>query len=175
MGISAVGNNPRMSDRLTLAWRSLLWLVLGGWIGANVYFALVIALAAFRVLPSSELAGRLVDAVYTPLQLYGIGAGLVLAALAQLLGRGPWHRILPLSLSVLCSLSHFGITARLDELRDRAFGAGGVVPEGAASAEFWRLHGASMGIHTAVILGAVALLVLHVRADLRRPEMREIP
>ncbi len=164
-----------MSDRLALLWRSMLWLTLGGWIGANLYFALVVALAAFRVLPTSELAGQVVDAVYTPLQLYGMGAGLALAGLATLLGRGLWLRFLPVILAVLCFTSHFGITARLDELRDRAFGAGGAVPEGAASAEFWRLHAASMGIHAVVILGAIGLLVLHVRADLGRPEMREIP
>ncbi len=158
-----------MSNRGDTALRSLLWLVLGSWIGATLYFALVVALAAFRVLPTSELAGQVVDAVYTPLQLYGVGAGLLLAALARALRRSRWLQIHPIILSVLCFTSHFGITARLDELRDRAFGADGTVPEGAASAEFWQLHGASMGIHSLVILGAIALLVLHVRAEGRAP------
>jgi hypothetical protein len=149
----------------------VLWLVLGGWIGASAYFALVVALAVFRVLPTAEMAGQVVDAVYTPLQLYGVGAGLVLAAVAAALGRGRWLVIHPIVLSALCFISHFGITARLDELREGAFGAS---PEAAASAEFWRLHGASMGIHSAVLLGAVWLLVLHVRADLRAVEKGEI-
>jgi len=160
-----------MPDRLRLFWRSVLWLVLGGWIGASSYFALVVARAVFRVLPSAELAGKVVDAVYTPLQLYGVGAGLALAALALLLGRSRWLVVLPAVLSVLCFTSHFGITARLDELRDEAFGA---VPQAAASAEFWRLHGASMAIHAAVLLGAIGLLVLHARADLGEAENREI-
>ena len=151
--------------------RSVLWLLLGGWIGASSYFALVVALAAFRVLPSAELAGQLVAAVYAPLQLYGVGAGLCLAALAWALGRGRWLVVHPLVLSVLCFTSHFGITARLDELREQAFGA---VPRAAASAEFWKLHGASMGIHSAVLLGSVWLLMLHVRADLALGEKREI-
>jgi len=145
-----------------------------GWIGASVYFALVVALAAFRVLPSSELAGQVVDAVYTQLQLYGVGAGLTLAALAFPLGRSRWLTIHPVVLSVLCFTSHFGITARLDELRNLAFGAAGATPDAAASAEFWKLHGASMGIHSAVLLGAIWLLVLHVQADVRRMENREI-
>lgn len=160
---------------LDVALRSVLWLVLGGWIGASGYFALVVALAAFRVLPTSDLAGQLVDAVYTPLQLYGVGAGLVLAGLARGLGRGGWLVVHPVVLSALCFISHFGITARLDELRDRAFGAAGAVPEAAASAEFWRLHGLSMALHSAVLLGAVWLLVLHVRADLRDRERRPTP
>jgi len=154
-----------------LVLRSVLWLILGGWIGASSYFALVVALAAFRVLPSAELAGQLVAAVYAPLQLYGVGAGLSLAALARALGRGRWLVVHPLVLSVLCFTSHFGITARLDELREKAFGA---APEAAASAEFWKLHGASMGVHSAVLLGAVWLLVLHVRADLPVAEKSEI-
>jgi len=164
----AFGQDPVMVD-VTL--RSLLWLTLGGWIGASSYFALVVALEAFRVLPTSELAGEVVDAVYTPLQLFGVGAGIVLAGVATALRRSRWLRIHPLVLSSLCFISHFGITARLDELRDGAFGA---TPQAAASAEFWRLHGASMGIHTVVLLGAVWLLVLHVRADVRAREKREI-
>jgi hypothetical protein len=157
-----------------VALRSLLWLLLGGWIGASSYFALVVALAAFRVLPTHALAGELVDAVYTPLQLYGVGAGIVLAGVASGLRRSRWLVVHPLVLSSLCFLSHFGITARLDELRDGAFGAAGAVPEAAASAEFWRLHAASMGIHSAVVLGAAWLLVLHVRADRGGREKREI-
>lgn len=150
--------------------RSLLWLILGGWIGASSYFALVVALAAFRVLPTHDLAGQLVAAVYTPLQLYGVGAGIVLAGIASALRRGRWLVVHPLVLSSLCFLSHFGITPRLDELRERAFGA---APGAAASAEFWKLHGASMAIHSVVLLGAVWLLVLHVRADVRRLEKRD--
>jgi len=151
--------------------RTLLWLLLGGWVGASSYFALVVALAAFRVLPSAELAGQLVAAVYAPLQLYGVGAGLALGAIAWVLGRGRWLVVHPVVLSALCFTSHFGITARLDELREQAFGA---APQAGASAEFWRLHGASMGIHAVVLLGAVWLLVLHVRADPRVAEKREI-
>jgi len=153
-----------------VALRSLLWLILGGWIGASSYFALVVALAAFRVLPTHQLAGQLVDAVYTPLQLYGVGAGIVLAGIASGLRRGRWLVVHPLVLSSLCFLSHFGITPRLDELRAQAFGA---APQAAASAEFWKLHGASMGLHSVVLLGAVWLLVLHVRADLRAREKRD--
>ena len=163
-----VGHDPQMAD---VFWRSVLWLVLGGWIGASAYFALVLARAVFRVLPTSEMAGQLVDAVYTPLQLYGVGAGLALAGIAAAIGRGRWLIVHPLVLSALCFISHFGITARLDELRDGAFGDS---PQAAASAEFWSLHGASMGIHAAVLLGAAWLLVLHVRADRPAAENREI-
>ncbi len=142
-------------------------LILGIWIGANLYFAIVIARAAFRLLPTSELAGQLVDAVYTPLQYYGIAAGLLLAALAVVLRQGRWLATLPAMLSGFCIVSHFVITARMDELRDRAFGA---APEAAASSEFMTLHGVSMGIHSVVLLGAMLLVGLWVHADLQARE-----
>ena len=41
--------------------RSSLWLVLGGWLGAWLLFAVGVAPTAFRVLPSSEIAGSLVS------------------------------------------------------------------------------------------------------------------
>lgn len=153
-----------MPDAMRLAARGVLWLVLGGWIGAGTWFALVVARAVFRLLPTSEAAGRLVDAVYTPLQLYGMGAGILLAALTLALGRSRWLAVHAAVLSSLCFISHFGITARMDELRDRAFGTS---PEAAASREFLGLHGWSMGLHAAVLLGAIALVFLHVGAELR--------
>jgi hypothetical protein len=163
-----------MPDPIRLAARGSLWLVLGGWIGAGTWFALVVARAVFRLLPTSEAAGRLVDAVYTPLQLYGMAAGLVLAALTLALGRSRWLAVHAAVLSGLCFISHFGITVRLDELRDRAFGAS---PQAEASREFMALHGWSMALHAAVLVGAILLVFLHVAAELRaeRRSLRAAP
>ena len=43
--------------------RGLLWLLLGTWIGSWLLFALVVAPTAFRVLPSTHVAGTLVAPV----------------------------------------------------------------------------------------------------------------
>ena len=40
------------------ALRSVLWLALGGWIGAWFLFAFGVSITAFRALPNAELAGR---------------------------------------------------------------------------------------------------------------------
>lgn len=142
--------------------RSLLWIALGGWIGSWAFFALVIARLAFRVLPSTEVAGQLVGPALATLHLYGAGAGVALAGLAALLRRGALRIGLPLVLSGACLVSELGVTPRMAAIRELAFGPDGN-PE--ASARYAQLHGVSMGIFTAVLLGALVLAVLHARCD----------
>lgn len=142
--------------------RSLLWLLLGGWVGSWLLFALVVAPTAFRVLPSTPVAGSLVGPVLDALHLYGAAAGLALAVLALLLRRG-WLRIaLPLAMSAACLISQFGVSAALAEIRDQAFGPGG---SEMVAAHFTRLHRISMTIYSVVLLGALALVALHAASD----------
>ena len=79
-----------------LALRSTLWLVLGGWFGAWMLFAVGVAPAAFRVLPSSEIAGSLISPLLKGLHLYGIAAGLGLSCLSIALRRGLLLSLLPI-------------------------------------------------------------------------------
>jgi hypothetical protein len=142
--------------------RAALWLLLGGWLGAWVLFAFVVAPTAFRVLPSTQVAGQLVGPILAGLHLYGAGAGAALAALAWALARGGASIWLPLAMGALCLLSHFGVTARIEAIRPLAFGPNGS-PEMAA--RWQHLHQVSMGIYTAVGLAGFALVAIHARAD----------
>lgn len=156
------------------ALRSGLWLLLGGWLGAWILFALVVAPVTFSTIPA-ESAGALVGPVLTALHLYGAAAGLALALLARVQGRGPWLVLLPGVMALICLISHFGVTAEIDRIHPLAFG-----PEGSpeAAARFWRLHGISMALYTAVGLLAFVLLVLHARAETtgdRRGETTSAP
>ena len=148
-----------------VALRCALWVLLGGWIGAWALFAFVVARVAFEVLPTTELAGRIVGPVLAALHLYGAVAGVALAVLAWALARRPITIALPLALAVLCLVSHLGVTAEIESIRDLVFGPGGS-PE--LAARFQLLHRLSMGIYTIVGLGAYALVWLHVRADAGR-------
>ena len=154
--------------------RSALWLTLGAWIGAWLLFGGVVAPTAFRVLPSTEAAGSLVGPVLAALHLYAAAAGALLALLAIALGRGPLLIGLPLLMSAACLYSHFGVSAELSEIRDLAFGPGGA-PEFAS--RFTRLHRVSLGLFMGLGVAAVALLVLHSRADIdeRRRKTARIP
>jgi hypothetical protein len=146
----------------SVALRTALWLTLGGWVGSWALFALVIARLAFRVLPSPEIAGHLVAPVLEVLHWYGVAAGLALAAIALALRRGRVLVAVPLVLTAGCLATQLGVTPRMEALHDLAFGPGGSV---GAAAQYRHLHGASMAIFSAVLSGAIALVVLHVRRD----------
>lgn len=144
---------------------ALSWLLLGGWIGAWVFFAFAVAPTAFRVLPSTQIAGQLIAPVLATLHLAGAAAGVALAALAWGLSRTGAFLWLPLAMSALCLVSHFGVTAQIEAIRPLAFG-----PEGSPemAARFQLLHRLSMGIYTGVGLAGFLLVALHARTDATR-------
>jgi hypothetical protein len=142
--------------------RGLLWVLLGGWIGSWLLFALVVAPTAFRVLSSPGAAGALVGPVLDALHLYGAAAGLALAALAAALGRGALRIALPLGMAVACLISQFGVSAELAEMRNLAF-----APEGSeqVASRFNQLHQLSMGMYSVVLCAALLLAGLHAISD----------
>jgi hypothetical protein len=145
----------------TLA-RAGLWLALGGWVGSWLFFALVVARTAFRVLPSTELGGRVVAPALAVLHWYGVVAGVLVAGIAWKLRRARACVLLPLAMAALCAYSESVVTGEMEELRPRVFGEEG----DEKSAERYRtLHGRSMGLFSAVALGAIALTALHARSD----------
>jgi hypothetical protein len=138
--------------------RAAVWVLLSIWIGGWFVFAFGVTTTAFRVLPS-EQAGAVVGPILRGLHLYAAAAGALLAGLATWLRRGRLAVVLPLLLGGLCLVSELVVTARIDALRAQA-GASVVGVE-----SFHALHRISMGIYTAVGLGALVLLWLHARAD----------
>jgi hypothetical protein len=144
------------------ALRGLLWVCLGGWIGAWAFFAFAVAPTAFRVLPSSELAGDLVGPLLATLHLSGAGAGIALAVLAAALHRRGLLVVLPLALSAICLVSHFGVSAAIVQVRPENLGPG-TAPE--AAARFAQLHRISVLLYATVGLGALLLAALHARED----------
>jgi len=145
-----------------IALRSALWLLLGGWIGAWGVFALVVAPTAFRVLPSTEVAGTLVGPLLSFLHLYGACAGLALAGIAWALARPLALRVLPLLLMATCLYTQFGVSGEIAEIRELA-----LRPEGSEemAARFTQLHTLSRTIFGSVGIAAIALLVLHAREE----------
>jgi hypothetical protein len=169
--LMAAGVETR-SERVTSAHvratllRVLLWLLLGTWIGSWLCFALVVAPTAFRVLPSTHVAGTLVAPVLDALHLYGVAAGVGLAALAAALHRGRLRGVLPLVMAAACLYSQFGVSAEMAEIRDQVFG-----PQGSEllAARFNQLHRVSMSIYSAILVGALALLGLHASSEASPP------
>jgi hypothetical protein len=145
--------------------RAALWLLLSIWIGGWFVFAFGVTTTAFRVLPTDQ-AGAVVGPILRGLHLYAAVAGVLLAGLAVWLRRGRAAVLLPLLLAGLCLVSELVVTGRIAALRAHA-GAGVVGVE-----SFHALHRISMGIYTAVGIGTLVLLWLHVRADTPRPGAR---
>lgn len=166
MSVGVEASRPRSAAAhgrlLGAALRSLLWILLGGWVGSWLLFALVVAPTAFRVLPSHDAAGALVGPVLEALHLYGAAAGFALAALAFALRRGALRVALPLAMTAACLYSQFGVSAELAEIRHLAFS-----PEGseAVAARFNELHRVSMTIYSAVLVSALVLVALHAVSD----------
>jgi hypothetical protein len=151
--------NPR-----DVALRTGLWLLLGGWVGAWIFFGAVVSRVAFTVLPSTELAGTLIGPVLESLQWYGAGAGIALMLLTLAMGRGIGLALVPLAMGLACLFSHIVVTAEIAELRDLAFGPDGNT---GAAARFNLLHRVSVGVFIAVGVASLVLLWLHARADSR--------
>ena len=144
------------------ALRTCLWLLLGGWFGSYLVFGAVIAPTAFAVLPSLELAGKLIAPVLTKLHLYGAFAGVALALISKPLGRSPLLVAAPIALSALCLYSHFGVSSQLAEIRALSFDSDGGAD---VAARFAALHRISLAIFVGVGIAVTALIGFHARAD----------
>jgi hypothetical protein len=144
------------------ALRSILWLLLGGWVGAWFLFAFGVSTTAFQVLPSTELAGQVVGPLLAGLHFYAAAAGAVLAVVTLGMGRGPLLAGMPLLLAALCIYSELGITGEIDAIRAQAFGPAATLE---VTERFGVLHRRSLTLFTAVGIGAIALVVAHSRRD----------
>lgn len=139
----------------------VLWLALGGWIGALLLCVGVVIRAAFELVPQPVAAAHVVGRVLGSLQLTGMALGVGLAALGGTLRRGRLVVALPLLLAILCAVNQFGVmpaVAAID-LTDPAAGPG-------AGARFALLHRASVSLFTATLVGAIALAALHAVREL---------
>ena len=150
-----------MARPLRVVGVAVLWIALGGWIGALTLFAAVVAPTSFRVLTPEE-AGRVVGPALAALQLYGAAAGLGLAVLGLALRRSRAAAVLAVALSLVCLYSQFGVTAEISELRGAAFGP---APEPEAQQRFAELHRRSVTLFGATGLGAILLALLYARGE----------
>jgi Domain of unknown function (DUF4149) len=146
--------------------RYLMLLSLIVWIGGLVFFAFVVAPAAFAVLPTRHLAGNVVARSINGLHWIGIFSGLVFLATSLLysqLTRGTPHSFAARNLVIVLMLaltlvSQFGIIPRMDTLRASVGEIDSVPPNNPARIQFDGLHVWSTRIESGVLLlGLVAV------------------
>lgn len=157
--------------------RTLLYLALIVWLGAEIFFP-VVAAVTFTVLHTdTHTAGNIVGGLLRILHGMGIVSGLVMLALLAL--APAWaiykpHAVLAPMILILLMLactaySQYGIIPAME--RDRA-AAGGAIdtadPADPTTVHFNRLHNRSEHVEEAILLLGLATVTLVARAETSR-------
>lgn len=137
------------------------------WLGAAAIFAIVVAPAAFDVLPSRTLAGVLVGRVLPVIFYAGMVLGLTLVVV-----EGAWGRGLLSARSgagavvfVACAIAQLVVGTRIERVRAAIPGAiEALTPDDPRRAAFGRLHAISVGWLGIAIAAALVAGVLAGRA-----------
>ena len=141
-------------------------LLLAVWIGAALLFTVVVAPAAFSVLPTRTLAGALVGRVLPVIFYAGVVIGSLIVVL-ELIGRtGAWGRSAAGAVSALaCALAQLIVGTRIDRLRAAIGGPlDALAVDDPRRVAFGRLHAISVGWLGLAMVAAIIALALAVRA-----------
>ena len=141
-------------------------LLLAVWIGAALLFTLVVAPAAFAVLPTRTLAGALVGRVLPVIFYAGVVIG-SLIVLLEIIGRtGAWGRSAAGAVSALaCAVAQLVVGTRIDRLRAAIGGPlDALAGDDPRRVAFGKLHAISVGWLGRAMLAAIIALTLAVRA-----------
>lgn len=152
--------------------RFLQVFALGTWIGSIFYFSAAVAPGAFRVLPSQDLAGLLVEFSLRRLHTLGVVAGIVfLLASAAIAVSASGSRRSELLASigvaimlVLTVISQHIMIRRMMELRREMGSVAATAKEDLRRVEFDKLHRVSVQLEGATLLIGFAALFLRVRS-----------
>jgi uncharacterized membrane protein len=154
--------------------RSLMLVAVIVWLGGIIFFAFVVAPAAFAVLPTPDVAGRLVGRSLTTLHWVGLIAGIVFLLCSLLYNRimsgtprifSTAHWLIA-AMILLTAVSQFGITPAIR--RSRANAAHGEIAAGESSEltparEFDRLHAWSVRLEGGVLVLGLGLVAVMAR------------
>jgi len=153
--------------------RFLMLLSLVIWIGGLVFFAFVLAPTVFHpgILPTRQLAGNVVNRSLGILHWMAIGCGCVFAVTSMIDSRvaggsaRPFavHHLLVYAMIVLTLVSLFGVSPRMQLLRQQMVTIDAVPRDDARRVEFNRLHVWSTRIEATVLVLGLALLYLTAR------------
>jgi uncharacterized membrane protein len=152
--------------------RFLMLLSLVLWIGGLVFFAFVVAPSAFRVLPTTHLAGNVVGASLGKLHWIGIISGVVYLFSSMLYSyftNGTAHvfafrHILVCLMLALTLISQFGIIPRMDTLRASLGEVAAAPIDNPQRVEFSMLHVWSTRVEGAVLLLGLVVVWMTARS-----------
>jgi len=157
--------------------RTLLYLALMVWLGAEIFFPIVAAITFTTLQPDTHLAGTIVGHLLRILHGMGLVSGMVALALLALAPAWGIYKpkavLAPMALAIamigLTVTSQFGIIPAME--RDRV-AAGGAIdaanPGNPITADFNRLHNRSESVEGGILLLGLATVVLVAWAETGR-------
>lgn len=138
--------------------------VLAVWLGAAFIFAVVVAPAAFDVLPTRTLAGALVGRVLPVLFWSGLVVGLLVMWMGWRLPFAGTRTVAAFVLVGACAAAQLVLAPRIERVRAAIGGPMDALdPSSPLRQSFGRLHGLSVACLGVGGLAALVLLVLLVR------------
>jgi uncharacterized protein DUF4149 len=148
--------------------RLLQFFALGTWVGAILYFSLVVAPGAFRTLANPDQASALIGYSIGRLHLAGIVLGLVFLVAAMLDAKslralGSGAAICVMLMVALTAISQYLVVARMETLRLEMGSVFATPPENPMRVAFDHLHDASVWLEVVVLIAGVAALYLTAR------------
>ena len=158
---------------MTTLVRFLQFFTLGIWIGAIIYFAAIVAPAAFSVLTADQ-AGALVGLTLGRLHLMGIVAGVIYLLVTAIWARSAAALLRPapllvLVMVVLTFISQFWVSGTMDALRAQMGSVAATPATNNLRASFDRLHRISVNLELAVLIAGVLALVFTSRIPRSTP------
>jgi uncharacterized membrane protein len=141
------------------------------WIGGIIFFAFVLAPTLFGVLPTTKMAGNVVNTTLTKLHWMGLFSGVVFLISSLLYNRQKHIQLRPFMAShifvvlmlAFTVVSQFGITPRMQQLRAVMEISDLPVPLSTQRAEFDRLHAWSTRLEGGVLFLGLGVVVLTAR------------
>ena len=141
------------------------------WIGGIIFFAFVLAPTLFGVLPTTKMAGDVVNATLTKLHWMGIVSGVIFLISSLLYNWKKYVQFRPFALShvfimlmlAFTIISQFGITPRMRQLRADMEISDLPVPLNTQRAEFDRLHTWSTRLEGSVLFLGLVVVILTAR------------
>jgi hypothetical protein len=152
--------------------RSMLRLVqffaLGTWVGAILYFSLVVAPGALRSFPHPDQASAFIAYSIGRLHADGIVLGIVYLVATMLAAKsaralGSAASICVELMVILSAISQYLVVARMETLRLEMGSVLATPPENPMRAAFERLHDASVWLEVVVLIAGIAALYLTAR------------
>jgi hypothetical protein len=147
--------------------RFLMLLALIIWIGGIIFFAFVLAPTLFGVLPTTKMAGDVVNATLTKLHWMGLISGSVFLICSLLYNWQKYVQLRPFALShifivlmlAFTMVSQFGITPRMRELRSSP----SLMESSSGRGEFDHLHAWSTRLEGGVLFLGLGVVLLTAR------------